>query len=249
MTSRLLIRPSFRPFLLAWDLAFLLSGPPGGKRASIIRMEVGSVPEPWLDWVKELRAIAQTGLHFATNPFDAERFRAVRAIASQMLEHGSSLDRAEILQLDAAEFGYATPKVDVRGACFRDGRILLVQEVADQGRWTLPGGWADTNETPATAAAREIEEESGFQARVGKLIGAFDRDRLGCVPPFPFHVYKLVFLCDLVGGSARESVETSQVAFFAEDELPELSPGRVTAGLLHICFAHHRQPARPTEFQ
>jgi ADP-ribose pyrophosphatase YjhB (NUDIX family) len=211
--------------------------------------EVRIMPEPWLDWVKELRAIAQTGLHYANNPFDTERFQAVRAIASQMLEQGSSLGRAEILQLDAAEFGYATPKVDVRGACFRDGRILLVQEVADHGRWTLPGGWADPNETPATAAVREIEEESGFQARVSKLIGAFDRDRMGCVPPFPFHVYKLVFLCDLVGGAARESMETSGVAFFAEDDLPELSPGRVTAGLLRTCFAHHRQPALASEFQ
>jgi len=205
--------------------------------------------EGWLDWVKELRAIAQTGLHYATNPFDTERFQAVREVASQMLERGSSLDRAAILRLDAAEFGYATPKVDVRGACFRDGRILLVQEVSDHGRWTLPGGWADTNETPATAAEREIEEESGFQARASKLIGAFDRDRMGCVPPFPFHVYKLVFLCDLVGGAARASVETSRVEFFAEADLPELSPGRITAGLLHTCFAHHRQPDRPSEFQ
>lgn len=198
--------------------------------------------------MKSLRAIAQTGLHYSGNPFDRERFAEVREIASRMLEAGSGVSREAILRMDAAEFGYATPKVDVRGACFREGRILLVREVADRGRWTLPGGWADPNESPATAAVREIEEESGFQARALKLAGAFDRDLLGCFPPHPFHVYKLVFLCEITGGAARESVETSGVDFFAEDDLPELSLGRITPGLLGTCFAHHRDPGLPTAF-
>lgn len=202
----------------------------------------------WLDWVKSLRAIAQTGLHYTTNGFDRERFEAVRGIAARMLERGAGLGPADLVALETAEFGYATPKVDVRAACFRDGRILLVREVADGGRWTLPGGWADPNESPSEAVVREVVEESGYEARALKLIGAFDRDRLGCRPPHPFHVYKLVFLCELTGGEARESLETSGADFFGEGELPELSRGRVTPDLLRLCFAHHRDPGLPAAF-
>jgi ADP-ribose pyrophosphatase YjhB (NUDIX family) len=202
----------------------------------------------WLVWVRSLRAISQTGLHFSRDPFDTERYRAVGEIAIQMLEQGSSMGRDAILALNAGDLGYATPKVDVRGACFRDGRILLVQETADHGRWTLPGGWADPNETPGEAVAREIAEESGYQVTVRKLIGVFDREKQGHRPPYPFHVYKLLFLCEIVGGSPRESIETGRSEFFPEDALPELSRARITDQLIHACFRHCQGPTLPTEF-
>ena len=202
----------------------------------------------WLDWVKSLRAISQTGLHFSRDPFDTERYQQVREIASRILEQQSNLSRQQIVELDASDLGYATPKVDVRGAVFQDGRILLVREISDHGRWTLPGGWADPNETPSEAVAREVREESGYLTRVRKLVGLYDRDRQGLVPPYPFHIYKHFFLCEIVGGAAMGSVETSEVAFFAEDELPELSVARVSAHLIRRCFAHHRQPELATDF-
>ncbi len=71
-------------------------------------------------------------------------------------------------------FGYATPKVDVRGSVFRDDQILLVKERAD-GLWTLPGGWADVNESPREAVVREIMEESGYHTRANKLLAVWDR--------------------------------------------------------------------------
>ena len=63
----------------------------------------------------------------------------------------------------AAETGYVTPKVEVRGAVFRaaDEHVLLVRETAD-GLWTLPGGWADVNDSPSGAIRREIEQEVGI---------------------------------------------------------------------------------------
>ena len=123
----------------------------------------------------------------------------------------------------------------------------MVRELTD-GRWALPGGWADVNQTASECVVREIEEESGFTARAVKLAAVWDRRRQGHTPPAPFYVYKLFFLCELTGGAARPSVETSEVAFFAEDELPELSVGRIQAHQLRRMFAHYRQPDLPTEF-
>lgn len=203
---------------------------------------------PWMPWVRSLRAISQNGLHFARDPFDTERYQQVREVAREILERHTSLTREDILRMDAADQGYATPKVDVRGAVFQDDRILMVSESADGGRWTLPGGWADPNETPGTAVVREIQEESGFQTRVLKLVGVYDRDRQGLTPPYPFHIFKLFFICEITGGSAQTSVETGDVRFFAEDQWPELSVGRVSPWLLRRCFEHHRHPEWPADF-
>jgi len=202
----------------------------------------------WLEWVRSLRAISQTGLHYSHDPFDSERYQQVRDVASQILQNHSNLSQQETVVLDASDLGYATPKVDVRGAVFAGDRILLVRETADAGRWTLPGGWADPNETPGAAVVREIEEESGFKTRASKLIGVYDREKQRLVPSYPFHIYKHFFLCSMVGGCARASVETSEVAFFPEEGLPELSISRVSEFLIHRCFAHHRQFELPTEF-
>ena len=54
----------------------------------------------------------------------------------------------------------------MRGVIFKNSEILLVREIADNGRWTLPGGWADVNETPSESVIREVFEESGFKTQV-----------------------------------------------------------------------------------
>ena len=146
------------------------------------------------------------------------------------------------------EEGYATPKVDVRGVTFRDDRILLVRELLDGGRWTLPGGWADVNDRPSEAVEREVWEESGYRVRATKLLAVYDRRFHGHQPPHPHGIYKLFFLCDLLGGEPTASVETADAAFFAEDEIPELSISRTTRPQLQRCFAHHRNPSLPTDF-
>ena len=204
--------------------------------------------ELWQEWVRSLRAISQTGLHFSRDPFDTERYEQVREVASQMLQRHSNLSRDEIVTLDASDLGYATPKVDVRGAIIQAGGILMVREISDGGRWTLPGGWADPNETPSEAVVREIYEESGYRTRALKLVGVYDRDKQGLVPPYPFHIYKHFFLCEILGGAPRESVETSQIEFFPENSLPELSVSRVSAALIGRCFAHQRQRELATDF-
>ena len=202
----------------------------------------------WLQWAREVQAIAQTGLAFNPNQYDRERYEALRALAARMMASRSDTAAARIEGLFGAQAGYATPKVDVRGAAFDGARLLLVREVSDQGRWTLPGGWADVNLTPAENVVKEVREESGFDVAARKVAAVWDRTRQGHAPAY-FSAAKLFYVCDIVGGAARPSLETSAVAFFAETALPgDLSLGRVLPRQLARMFAHHRDPGLPTEF-
>lgn len=182
-----------------------------------------------LSIARELEALAQVGLTFARDPYDQERYARVRELAAAMLAAQSNLQPAQVLEWAAAEFGYATPKVDVRGFILDDGgdRVLLIRENADEGRWTLPGGWAEVNETPSGSVVREVLEECGYEVRVGRLLAVLDREHQGHVPRFPYHVYKLFFHCEIVGGQATATRESSESAFHPVDRLPELSVGRV----------------------
>lgn len=201
----------------------------------------------WLKWAKQLAALAQDGLTFSENAYDIERYEQMRDIAAEMMAEGFDLDKKSILSLLEREEGYATPKVDVRGAAFRDGKILLVREALDGG-WTLPGGWADPCQSPSEAVVREVFEESGFEVHVTKLASVYDRSCYPHLPPIPFHIYKLFFLCEITGGQAKESHETTGVQFFAEDNIPELSISRTLPFQIARMFEHLRNPTLPTDF-
>ena len=189
-----------------------------------------------LKTAREIDAIAQTGLHYAQDRFDKERYRRLRVIAAEMLAIQSSLSMDTILQWSENEFGYATPKVDVRAFVSVEEKVLLIREDADEGRWTLPGGWADINETPSEAIVRETQEESGYSVAPVRLLAVFDREKQGHQPPFPYHVYKLFFHCRIVGGSPMQTVESSGSAFFGRKEIPELSLSRVLPGQIESFF-------------
>ena len=137
--------------------------------------------------------------------------------------------------------------MDVRGVVFRDDKLLLVQERSD-GLWTLPGGWADVNDSPSEAVEREILEESGFETKAEKMLAVFDRSKHGHEPPFPFHVYKLFILCRLEGGEAKVTMETTAVEFFSQGEIPPLSLSRVTGEQIQFCFEAHKDPDGPCRF-
>jgi ADP-ribose pyrophosphatase YjhB (NUDIX family) len=200
----------------------------------------------WLSIASELRAIAQTGLTFTADRFDRRRYERVRELAAAMLAQGSGGDQDVILGILLEDKGYATPKVDVRGAAFVDGRVLLVREISD-GKWTLPGGWADINQSAAECVVREIAEESGFEARTLKLAAVRDYQKSGH-PRNVDSIYKMFFICEITGGAARASDETSEVAFFPRDALPPLSLGRTTAAQIESMFDHAEHPDLATEF-
>lgn len=201
----------------------------------------------WLTVARELRAISQTGLAFTADGFDRQRYQRLRELAALLMAQGSSSEHASILELLRQEKGYATPKVDVRGAAFVDGRVLMVREISD-GKWTLPGGWADVNQSAGECIVREIAEESGFKARALKLAAVYDYQRSGHPPHHIDSIYKMFFICEITGGEARPSDETSEVAFFARNELPALSLGRTTAAQIDRMFHHGERPALATDF-
>ena len=203
----------------------------------------------WLTWARELQAIAQTGLTFSRDPYDRERYEALRALAAKMFAALSDAPVERIADLFAGETGYATPKIDVRAAVFdRAERLLMVRETSDGGRWTLPGGWADVNRTAAENAVKEALEESGYQVRVLKLAALWDRTRQGHSAGV-FSCAKAFFVCEPTGGAATTSLETSEVGWFAEADLPQdLSLARVLPRQLARMFAHRRDPALATEF-
>jgi ADP-ribose pyrophosphatase YjhB (NUDIX family) len=201
----------------------------------------------WLVIARELRAIAQTGLTFTADRFDRQRYGRVRELAASMLAQGSGADYGDILGVLLNDRGYATPKVDVRGAAFVDGQVLLVREISD-GQWTLPGGWADVNQSAAECVVREIWEESGFEAKARKLAAVRDYQKSGHPPRNLDCIYKMFFICDITGGAARASDETSEAAFFPRDALPPLSLGRTTAAQIDRMFHHAEHPDIPTDF-
>jgi ADP-ribose pyrophosphatase YjhB (NUDIX family) len=208
------------------------------------------MPNEPLIWTqaRKLQALAQTGLTFAANDYDRERYHAVAEIAAQLMAEQSGTPLETFRKIFTEQDGYATPKVDVRAAAFRDGKILLVQESSD-GQWTLPGGWADVNDSPTEAVERELVEESGFIGQVTKLAAVYDRAKHPHTPPFPFHVYKMIFLCEIKSGEPRTSSETLAVDFFSPDALPPLSTTRILPEQIHRMFEHWKDPSLPTSFE
>jgi len=198
----------------------------------------------WLQWAKRLQAVAQNGLTFNKEHFDVERYEEVQRIAAEMLASKAEASTEEVLDLFVREEGYATPKVDTRGAVFRDDKILLVKERSD-GKWSLPGGWADIAESPSEGVEREVWEESGFKVKATRLAAIYDRSKHAHRPLMHYHIYKLFFICEIVGGSPTTSGETEAVAFFAEDELPELSITKILPEQISAMFKYYRRPETP----
>lgn len=200
----------------------------------------------WVVWARKLQAISQTGLTFSESQYDIERYEAIGELAAEIMATYSELDEQPILDFFSQDDGYATPKVDVRAAVFRDEQILLVRERRD-ALWTLPGGFADINDAPSAAAERETLEESGFVVKTTKLAMLLDKSHHEHAPS-PRHTYKLFFLCDLLGGEATTSFETDAVDFFPLNALPELSLGRTLPSHIQRLYEHHRNPGLPTDF-
>jgi ADP-ribose pyrophosphatase YjhB (NUDIX family) len=180
----------------------------------------------WLKWISEVHAIAQNGLAYTKNEFDEERYLRLREMASELTANCSENSLEEIKHIFSLEEGYATPKIDVRAFIIKDKKLLLVKERSD-GLWTLPGGWADINESPSESVIRETKEETGFDVSAVRLLVLWDKLKHDHPPQWP-HTYKCFFHCEIIAGEAKENLEISQISFFDIKNLPPLSMHRVT---------------------
>jgi ADP-ribose pyrophosphatase YjhB (NUDIX family) len=203
--------------------------------------------EKWLDWAREIQSLCQTGLAFASNDYETQRYKRLIEISSEILSEHTNLDKSNLEKVLMEQPGYATPKIDVRAAVFQNNRILLVQESTDK-KWAMPGGWADVGDFPAAVAERETLEESGFVVKAKKLIGVFDANRTGRPIEF-FHAFKLIFLCEMLGGNPKTSSETLDVKFFDIDELPPLSENRTNLRHINEIKAHLADNSRLAFFE
>ncbi|MFT4176207.1 MAG: NUDIX hydrolase N-terminal domain-containing protein [Luteolibacter sp.] len=195
----------------------------------------------WISLSRELKGIAEAGLRYTENVFDRERYERLHQIAALPMQVAAP-DFVWPM-----EFGYFTPKVDVRAAVVNDeGKLLLVRE-ASNGLWTFPGGWADQNISPSQNAVKETFEESGLVVEALKLIGCFDKETQGH-PRQAEHVYRLIFLCKQTGGELTTNHETSGAGFFSKEEVPDLCPHRSGRQYLDLAWAHAADPTLPTTF-
>ena len=209
----------------------------------------------WLEWARQLQAIAQIGLHYTKDPFDKERFQQVQSIAIDIYANHPIASNEPLEDVVQADHGYMTPKIDTRAIILNArGELLMVRENLDGGRWSVPGGWADVNNSPSQNVEREVLEESGFVVRATRLLAVLDR-RLHHYPPNMFSIYKLFFLCELLSDtptiSPQGTLESSEWRFFAPHDVPaeaELSAGRIQRAQLLDLLARANDPTLPTLF-
>ena len=167
-----------------------------------------------LDLSRRLLALSQTGLHFSAEEYDRERYREIGDIAAKLLE----LQGASAGAVTGAWFvdtGYSTPKVEVRGAIFRDDRVLLVRHSYGPRSWMLPGGGIGRSEDPAAGAAREVREELGCELADLMRIDASEELVAGS------RDLQHVFTARVVGEPVADMREIVAVTFADPADLPE----------------------------
>jgi ADP-ribose pyrophosphatase YjhB (NUDIX family) len=193
----------------------------------------------WLKIAHQLQSMAQAGLTYSTNIYDRERYEQILNLSAEIVTEYSSMNMEKVQELFGLEKGYLTPKVDVRGVIFRGDEILLVRELHD-GKWSLPGGWADVGYSPSEMVEKEVREEAGLHVRATRLLAVLDK-RCHPHPPDIYYVYKLFFLCEEVEGDIQTGIETTDAKFFKLSELPELSVERNTRSQVEQMFLLRHQ--------
>lgn len=202
--------------------------------------------DKWLDFAMQIQSIAQAGLTYGKDPYDKERYQALRQIAAEMLAFKTDLPTDKVYQLFCNEVGYQTPKVDTRAAVFQDHKILLVEE--NNGTWSLPGGWCDVDQSVASNTQKEVKEETGLTVSTERLIALQDW-RKHNVTNYAYGVVKIFVLCQYESGEFEENIETIGIGYFGKDELPDkLAVEKCTKDQILMCFDAYEHPERPTLF-
>jgi len=190
-----------------------------------------------IEYIEEVQSLAQSALFYVKDEYDKERFERLRKISAEMMAIKTDLPVEIVENLFCLDYGYQTPKVDTRAAVFKDDRILLVHE--KNGTWSLPGGWCDFNLSPVDNIIKETKEEAGKDIIVKSVISVQNRDNHN-VPIYAYAVVKIFYLCEEIGGEYEANNETTEIGYFAEDELPNMAQEKCNEEQIKMCFkAYH----------
>lgn len=190
--------------------------------------------------VKRIQALAEIGLEFSEIPYDQERYQELNDLSLELLEKLTDVPIKKIIPVIEERNGYKTPKVDIRAVVFNEkDQILLIQEKVD-GCWAMPGGWTDVSYSPAEVAEKECMEEAGLKVNATRLLAIMDKQKQKMPPAFEY-VYKIFMLCEKQDDNISTGSETSDVGWFDENNLPELSLPRNNEKQIKMMFQFHRR--------
>lgn len=216
------------------------------KKGDEMRLVTAS-QQQWLDWIVRLQSLAQAGLHYGRDRFDLERYAEIRDIAARMIAAQADLPLSRIQGLFCNEEGYQTPKLDTRAAIVKDGKILLVHE--SSGKWTLPGGWCDVDQSIASNTIKEAKEEAGLDVEVERVIAIDDWRRHNKINN-PYGIIKIFSLCRVLGGAFKPNIETTETRYFTRHELPaNIAEEKTSREQIDRCFDAAADPNWQTRIE
>ena len=190
-----------------------------------------------VEYIMEIQSIAQSALFYVKDVYDKERFERLRDISAEMMALKTDLPLETVKTLFCSDYGYQTPKVDTRAAIFKNDKILLVHE--KNGTWSMPGGWCEFDMSPVDNTIKETKEEAGKDIKVKSVISVQNRDNHN-IPPYAYAIVKIFYLCEEIGGDFEDNDETTEIAYFAENELPNMALEKCNEEQVHMCFdAYH----------
>lgn len=190
--------------------------------------------DKWIEFAIRIQSIAQAGLQYGKDKYDKERYEELRRISTEMISAKTDIPVDKVYDLFCNETGYQTPKVDTRAAVFIEDKILLVHENNDT--WSLPGGWCDVDQSVASNTEKEVKEETGFTVTAEKIIAVQDW-RKHNVTNYAYGVVKIFVMCRYESGRFEDNIETTEIAFFDKDSLPEkLAVEKCTKEQILMCF-------------
>mgnify|MGYP004634390447 FL=1 len=202
--------------------------------------------EKWLKWAIEIQSLAQAGLTYTDNVYDIERYERLREISAEMIQEKSNINLDKVKELFCNEKGYQTPKLDTRAAIFKDNKILLVHE--NNNTWSLPGGWCDVLESVKSNTIKEVKEETGLDVNAVKIISVQDRNKHN-KPIYAYGVCKIFVLCNIIGGEFIENIETTEIKYFALNEIPSnLAEEKTNKEQIEMCFKAFNDENWQTQF-
>lgn len=185
--------------------------------------------------IKKLKAIADVGLLYCNNEYDKERYTAVQNICFDLLNITAEQTIEDLKISFPSVKDYPTPKVDIRGLLLSsDKKILLIKESVD-GKWSLPGGWADIGETPKEVVIKEFKEETGLDVIPKSLLAVFDK-KMHAHPPQPFYVYKIIFYCEATSSNINKGFDVLDLQYFDLENLPPLSEDRILKSQIELVY-------------